>query len=443
MKNANARRIAYDIFKEIMSDNKYSNLAIKQRLTNETKKQDRAFITKLVYGTLEHLITIDYIISLYAKKSIKPAIKDILRLGVYQIYYLNVPDSAACNESVRLAKELGKDGAASFINAVLRNISRDKENLAFPDKKDLVKYLSVIYSYPEHIVKLLINDYGQDTAEKIMAFEANNDFTVRPNVTKINCEDLTKKFIDNGFIVKNSSLIKEALIVNDSDIISSELYKKGFLSIQSESSMLAAQTVVNAVSKIKAPTILDACAAPGGKTFYIKEHVKDSKLTSWDIHEHRVKLIDASASRLGLLEIKTEAQDATILKEEYIEYFDAVLIDAPCSGLGVIYSKPDIKYSSSEADLKEIKKLQRKILDTCSKYVKNSGALIYSTCTILKDENENMVNEFLEKNRSFKKKQINDLINIDNKHIANGYAQMLNINTGHEGFFIAGMVKNT
>jgi len=443
MKNVNTRRIAYDIFKEIMSDNKYSNLAIKQRLTKETNKQDRAFITKLVYGTLEHLITIDYIISLYAKKSVKPAVKDILRLGVYQIYYLNVPDSAACNESVRLAKELGKDGITSFINAILRNVSRDKENLAFPNKKDLVKYLSVLYSYPEHIVKLLIKDYGQDTAEKIMAFEANNSFSIRANVNKITTEELNKKLTENGFELKTSSLTKEALIAYDSDIISSEFYKDGLISIQSESSMLAAQTVVSALSNIKNPNVLDACAAPGGKTFYIKEHVKDSKLVCWDIHEHRVKLINAGASRLGLLDIKTETQDATILKEEYIDFFDAVLIDAPCSGLGVIASKPDIKYSSSEADLKEIIILQRKILKTCAKYVKNGGTLIYSTCTILKDENEHMVNEFLENNKSFKKIPISEFIDIDNKHIVNGYAQMLNINTGHEGFFIAGMVKNT
>ena len=443
MRQTNARHIAYDILKNITSKGQYSNLALKKRLKFDVSKQDRAFVTQLVYGTLEHLLTIDYIISLYAKKNVKPAIKDILRLGIFQIYYLDVPDSAACNESVKLAKEIGKEGTSSFINAVLRNVSRDKEKIIWPDRKDTVRYLSVIYSYPMHIIKLLINDYGAELTEKIISFVPKNELVIRANTIRISSDELMNLLLSKGIESTKSNLAKDAIITNDSSIVDSEMYDKGLFSVQSESSMLAAQAACEAANRFQSPRILDACAAPGGKTFYIKEHIKNANITAWDVHEHRVKLIEAGIKRLGLIGITAEEQDATELVEEYLGSFDVVLIDAPCSGLGVIASKPDIKYSMSEADLAEIEELQKNILGTCSKYLKPNGVLIYSTCTILKNENERMANHFLENNSDFKKIEISELIDIDKINIENGYAQLLNINTGHDGFFIAGMVKQT
>lgn len=439
----NARHIAYDTLKNIISNGQYSNLALKEALNRDIQKQDRAFITQLVYGTLEHLITIDYIISLYAKRRVKPAIKNILRLGVYQIYYLNVPDSAACNESVNLAKALGKQGAASFINAVLRNVARNKDKLIWPDRSDLIKYLSIRYSYPEHIVKILINDYGEQTAEGIMSFIPDNELIVRANVTKVTTEELLKLLENDGIEVKRSNLAREALIVkNSNNLINSELYKNGLFSVQSESSMLAAEAVCDAAQQFDIPNVLDACAAPGGKTFYIREHLKDANITALDIHEHRVDLIKSGAKRLDLSNIEKKVQDATIINKKFTNNFDIILIDAPCSGLGVIASKPDIKYNLKESDILSIEKLQESILENCKNYLKKNGIIIYSTCTILKNENERRINAFLNKNTEFTKIDIKELLQIDENHITNGYAQLLNINTGHEGFFIAGMVKN-
>lgn len=439
----NARHIAYDTLKNIINNGQYSNLALKEAFNKDIPKQDRAFITQLVYGTLEHLITIDYIISLYAKRHIKAAIKNILRLGVYQIYYLNVPDSAACNESVNLAKKLGKQGAASFINAVLRNIARDKEKLIWPDRSDLIKYLSIKYSYPEHIVKIFINDYGEQTAESIMSFIPDNELVIRANVTKVTTEELVKLLENNKIELKKSGLASEALIVkNSSDLINSKLYKDGLFSVQSESSMLAAEAVCNAAQRFNKPDVLDACAAPGGKTFYIREHLKDANVTALDIHEHRVELIKSGAKRLDLLDIETKVQDVTVVNKNFTNKFDIILLDAPCSGLGVIASKPDIKYNLKESDILSIENLQESILENCKNYLKKNGIIIYSTCTILKNENERRINAFLDKNTEFTKIDIKELLHLDEKHINNGYAQLLNINTGHEGFFIAGMVKN-
>ena len=443
MKQVNARRIAYEAIRNILGKGQYTNLALKEAFTNDIPILDRSFITQLVYGTIEHLITIDYIISIYAKKSIKPAIKDILRLGVYQVYYLNVPDSAACNESVKLAKEIGKEGTSSFINAILRNISREKDKIIFADKKDIVNYLSIVYSYPIHIVKRLLDDYGSKTAEEIMKYTAENYLSIRPTVTKISKEELCNSLEKMGIEILPGALSKEAILIKNSNMISSDLYKEGLFSIQSESSMLSAQAVCSAAQNIEKPLILDACAAPGGKTFYIKEHLKNAKITAWDLHEHRVKLIVSGIKRLGLSDIAVKTQDACELVKDYINKYDIVLIDAPCSGLGVVASKPDIKYNLTEEDLAQIESLQKNILNTCSNYVKPGGKLIYSTCTILKNENERMIDSFLTENDSFEKIDVGTLIDIEEKHKAFGYAQLLNINTGREGFFIAGLVKRT
>ena len=348
-----------------------------------------------------------------------------------------------CNESVILAKEIGKTGTASFINAILRNVSRDKNKLIWPDNKDTVNYLSIIYSYPVHIVKMIINDYGVELAEQIMSYAPKNELIIRANASKITQQQLIELLQAEGVDYKKSSLAKEALAVNDNSLINSELYNKGLFSVQSESSMLAAEAACTAAKRFTNPTILDACAAPGGKTFYMKEHVKDAKITAWDVHEHRVQLIEAGIKRLELYVIYVKTQDATVLKEECINSFDVVLIDAPCSGLGVIASKPDIKYSLSESDIITIEALQKNILDTCSKYLKVGGVLIYSTCTILRNENERRVDAFLKENTAFEKIDITDLVDIEDINITNGYAQLLNINTGHEGFFIAGMVKRS
>jgi len=371
----------------------------------DINSKDRAFITELVYGIVKNKLRLDYIISQFSK--IKPSkmskrILNILRLGVYQIIFLDrVPDFAAVNESVNLAKRLENKNAAAFVNAVLRAILREKHNIAYPDaKKEPEKYLSVYYSFPEWMIKRWLELFGYDFTEALCkAFNEKAKTCVRVNTLKTSKEELEAIFAAEEVKTSPALYMDEALYIESSPpLLSLTSFKEVLFLPQDESSMIAAK-ILGAISGDR---ILDVAAAPGGKTSFFAQSMKNNgHITAWDIHPHRVKLLEDTCRRLGISIVKAEAKNAKDLDVESLNGYDKVLVDAPCSGLGIIRRKPDIKWSKVPEDIIALKAEQQKILEVCARYVKPGGILVYSTCSIEPEENQIIVDSFLKKNKDF------------------------------------------
>jgi 16S rRNA (cytosine967-C5)-methyltransferase len=435
------RHIALKILKEVNHDGKYANIGLKENLRGETfSDRDLAFITQLVYGTLERQITLDYFLKKFATfKRVNPWIMNILRLGAYQIIYLDrVPDSAACNEAVKLCKKYGLFALQGFVNGILRNLSRNKDKLVLPDEKlSVSENLSLQYSYPKWLIEKWIGDYGiQLTEDIVKPTDMGDAISIRVNTMKTSAADLKEILRDSGITVEDGYHLNEALrIINTGDIESNPLYRNGYFTIQGESSMLDAHVV----DPQPGETILDACSAPGGKAIHMAELMKgQGRVVAWDVHEHRVDLIKRNISRMGARIVQPTVNDAAILKEEYIDSFDRVLIDAPCSGFGIIHKKPDIKLKADPAALKEMARLQSRILNTCSNYVKPGGILVYSTCTINPQENEDMIKCLLEERQDFQLEDPSPFMPDSLKSaLKDGMIQLIPSRHLTDGFFIA------
>lgn len=438
------RETALRILYEINKNEAYSNISLNKYLNRKSLKEiDKAFITELVYGTLKWQLTIDWIISQFSNiklKKLSDWILNILRIGVYQLLFMDkVPASAACSESVNLAKKYGHAGSVRYVNGVLRNIERGKGDIKFPEKdKDIVKYLEIKYSHPEWLVKLWLDYYGSCFTEALL--KANNqvaDVSVRVNTLKTTKEELINELKANGLEVLPGKYMKQALILTGPSSISRlEAFKKGLFQVQSESSMLVGQILDPQPGEF----IIDVCSAPGGKATHIAEIMKDKgTILARDIYEHKLELIKEAALRLGLNSIKTEIWDAVNTDEKYIKKADRVLVDAPCTGLGIIRRKPDIKYSKIGKDIKSIAELQIKILKASSHYVKPGGVMVYSTCTISPEENNNVVEAFLSEVKDFCLEDFSDKLpeNLDRYGYKEGYMQLYPNVHETDGFFIA------
>jgi 16S rRNA (cytosine967-C5)-methyltransferase len=398
---------------------------------------------------LNRKLTIDYFIERYSSVKIKklsPWILNILRMGIYQLLFTDrIPVSAACNESVRLAKKYGHMASSRYVNAVLRNIARSRDNLPYPDKdRELLAYLSVRYSHPQWMVEEWLERFREEFTEGLLL--ANNKvplFTVRTNTLKISKENLVELLAGEGFEVEDGKYLKDAIIIkNPVAVQKMEAFRKGYFQVQDESSML--------VSKVLDPkpgeTVLDVCSAPGGKSTHIAQLMKnEGTLISRDVHEHKIKLIDEAKNRLGMDIIKTEVFDATTLDRGLVGKIDRVLVDVPCTGLGIIRRKPDIKWSRSSGDKKEIAALQERILSVASKYVKKGGVLVYSTCTIEPEENEERVERFIKENGDFYLEDLSGLIpqTLKKEGLNKGYLQLYPNIDGVDGFFIARMIRGS
>lgn len=441
-----ALKILYDIDKK----GAYSNISLNKYLEGqEFKDLDKAFITDIVYGTLKWRLTIDYIIGKFSSikmKKLSPWILNVLRLGIYQLVFTDkIPVSAAVNESVKLAKRYGHAASSGFVNAVLRNIARNKDGFQYPDrKKDPVGFLSVKYSHPEWMVRDWFNRYGEEFTEGLLI--SNNKippFTVRVNTLKTSKKELADKLRDDGFEVEDSKYIEDALIIkNPSSVQNMDAFIKGYFQVQDESSML--------VGKVLDPKpeefVLDVCSAPGGKSTHIAQLMNNKgTVIARDVHEHKIRLIGDAKRRLGLNIIKAEVFDATILDEESVGKADRVLVDAPCTGLGILRRKPDIKWARNTGDKEEIVRLQEKILDTSSKYVKPGGVLVYSTCTIEPEENQQVVERFILGNKEFYFEDISPFVpaELNKDSEKKGYIQLYPNSDGTDGFFIARMRKRS
>lgn len=431
-KECSPRELALDVLLAVTRDGEYSHIALKNTLDKYQylEKQERAFITRLVEGTLENMIRIDYILNAFSKTKVhkmKPVIRCILRSGVYQICFMDaVPDSAACNEAVKLAGKRGFHTLKGFVNGVLRNIARNKENIVYPSKEtEWEKYLSVMYSLPEWLVCQWEEEYGREITKKIaQVFLEEKPTCIRVNTEQITKEALIKELTEEGIAVTESKEIEEALYISGYDYLNKiSAFRKGYFYIQDISSMMVARTA----DPQKGNLILDVCAAPGGKSIHMAQLMQGTgRVIARDLTPYKVALIEENIRRCKVTNMEAECADARIFDAAMEEKADIVIADLPCSGLGVIGKKKDIKYKMTKEKEAELVRLQREILETAVRYVKPQGKLIYSTCTIHRAENE--------ENAAWLAEHFPELDLISQKQIFPG-------EQGNDGFFIAGFRK--
>lgn len=401
-----ALKMLYKIDKEHAYSNIVLNEEIKQNRQNLSEK-DIGLISEIVYGVITWKLTLDEIIKKHSKiklKKISPWILNVLRMGIYQIIFLDkIPKSAAVNESVNLAKRYGHVSSSNYVNAILRRIEKTDFEELFKIEDDIER-ISKTTSMPDWIVKELLNNNNINEVEQICKnSNLKSQVTIRINKLKTNKEELIKKLNEQNIVcqdieIKESSAVDFLILNKIRNIENLDLFKDGYFTVQDVSAGLTAKILNPKPNEI----VLDACSAPGGKTTYMAE-LMDNKgiIEAWDIHEHRTKLVEQNAKRLGVDIIKTQVKDASIYDEKLNEKFDKILLDVPCLGIGVIKRKPDIKWQRKIEDIQEITKIQKLILDKCSKYLKHGGELVYSTCSILKEENEDIISEFIKENEEF------------------------------------------
>ena len=401
-----ARETALKILYKIDEEKAYSNIVLNSEIKKQKEKlqrKDIGLISEIVYGVTTWRITLDEIIEKYSKiklKKISKWILNILRMSIYQIIFLDkIPKSAAVNEGVNLAKKYGNRGSIGFTNAVLRKVDK-KDYTELFEEKDNIKRISITTSMPEWII-LELKKEGV-SIEKIEEICKNSNIrpsiSVRINNLKINKQELKEKLQEKG-IKTEDGILNDFLILNNiKDIENMEEFTQGYFTVQDEVAGLTALVL----NPQPGENVLDACSSPGGKTTYLAELMKNQgNIVATDIHEHRTKLVENAAKRLGINIIKTSVQDATIFNENYKEKFDKILLDVPCLGIGVLKRKPDIKWQKEQKDVDEISKIQYKILENCSKYLKKNGEIVYSTCSIFKKENERIIEKFIKNNLEF------------------------------------------
>ncbi len=402
MTKINIREIALLSIIEIMEKGKMSHLVLAQVLKKYQylEKQDRAFLSRLVEGTIERIITLDYILNQFSSvptEKMKPVIRNILRLSLYQILYMDgVPESAACNEAVKLAEKKGFKNLKGFVNGILRTIERRKDSIQYPDeKKEGTWYLSVFYSTPEWIIKQWIEQYGIEKARKMLevSYKEERGISVRCNIEKRTKEEIRQMLEKEGVVVEECSYPDYALRISGYDYLEGlEAFREGFISVQDINSMMAAEKC----GVKKGDFVLDVCAAPGGKSIHIAEKLNSTgHVEARDLSKNKVNFIQENIERSGLKNIEAVVQDALVLTEKDENRADIVIADLPCSGLGVIGKKNDLKYKMTEEAQKELKQLQQKILSVVWRYVKKGGILFYSTCTVNKKEKEENTEWFL------------------------------------------------
>lgn len=427
-----ARNIALKSLYEINIKQAYSNIVL-DKFINENREKlsnlDINFISELVYGVVTWKLTLEYIIQKYSKTKIKKMsdwVKNILYLGSYQILFLEkVPKSAAVNESVNLCKKYNFK-SVGLVNAILRKIEKsDYKELS--NITNSITRISLKYSIPEWIVKKFCDEYGEEETANIC-----QNLNLRPNISvRIN---RLKGKVELG---EKGILEDFRTITGTKNITKTKEYIEGNITIQDEAAGLSSFVLAPKEGEM----VLDACSAPGGKTTYLAELMHNKgKIIAWDIYEERLKQVNQNAKRLGIDIIQTEVHDATKLKEEYVEKFDKILLDVPCLGLGVIRRKPDIKWNRQEDDIKEISDIQFNILKTCSKYLKRNGTLVYSTCSMLKEENDAIIEKFI-KEENFETVNIEEQIpNEFSKITTKDMVQFLP-SQKHDGFFITMLKK--
>ncbi|MBQ4510616.1 MAG: 16S rRNA (cytosine(967)-C(5))-methyltransferase RsmB [Clostridia bacterium] len=426
----NPRQLALKSLVKTDTGSVFSNLEINTTLERaKLSPSDRGLYTALYLGVLEKKMSLDYVIEQYSNiplSEIDVETLNILRLGIYQLYYMDkIPDYSATNESVSLANKRTK----GFINAIIRSFIRDGKKINFPKEKH--QRVSIEYSYPMEIIDLFINSYGEDTAYGLIT-KSVNDKTVslRVNTLKAKPQDIVSVLTlreDNPQLI--GDIVKTNLPIKDIK----DLIDNGLVFVQDEASRICSMVVDAKPSD----TVLDACACPGGKTFSMSIDMENKgEVIACDLHASKLSLISKGAKKLGIDIISAKEQNGKAYNGEYCEKFDKVLCDVPCSGLGIVFKKPDIKYKSID-NINNLPSVQYEILSNCAKYVKKGGILVYSTCTLNKAENENNVLKFLNENRDF----IPLDFEIRNAKSQNGMYTFMPHIDGTDGFFVARMKR--
>lgn len=419
----NERQTAFQILNRIERSTAYSNLVLDAELRRiGTDAMSSGLITALVYGVTERKITLDYILASFLRqplKKLRPEVLTILRMGVYQLKFMDkIPPSAAVNESVKLVKANGCAYAAGLVNSVLRKAACSE--IAYPDATDFPLYLSIRYSCPMPLVLHYIENYGAEDAEGILKESIGAVPTIiRVNTLKTDTKALQALFLQSGIQAETTPLPNTLLLKNTGALEHNALYRQGLFHVQD----LASAYCVQALDAQAGQTVIDICAAPGGKTFTAAQSMQNSgKIFAFDLYEHRVKLIADGAKRLGVEIIEARKHDASVLNSDLIGCADRVLCDVPCSGLGTIRRKPEIRYKDL-ALIDNLPNLQYNILSTASKYLKKGGILVYSTCTLNRAENDAVCDRFLQGFPDFEKTE--------------AYRTLMPHKDGTDGFFFA------
>ena len=442
------RELVLGILLEVTRDGEYSHIALRNVLSKYQylDKKERAFITRVTEGTLEHMIEIDYIINQFSTVKVnkmKPVIRNILRSAVYQLKYMDsVPNSAACNEAVKLATKKGFSSLKGFVNGVLRNIERNLDTVTYPKKTNLVEYFHVKYSMPKWILEQWLSKYNIETVEKMLVdFQKEKPTTIRCNLNRMSKAELISALELEGVEVKEHPYLPYALTISGYDYLADlKSFQQGAFHVQDISSMLVTQIAGPAQDDY----VIDVCAAPGGKALHMAEVLQGTgHVEARDLTDYKVNLIEDNIMRSGMNNIKAVRMDATVLDEESIEKADAVIADLPCSGLGVLGKKTDLKYKMTEQTQEELVKLQREILSTVKQYVRPGGTLVYSTCTIHEAENEGNVEWFLKENPEFELISIDESLchELRGSVVNKGCLQLLPGVHESDGFFIAKFKK--
>jgi 16S rRNA (cytosine967-C5)-methyltransferase len=439
------REEALHILSEINQKGAYSTLAIKKNLEMESQRKDANFIRELVYGVLENKRLIDKIIeesSSVKLRKIHPMILEIIRIGVYQLLFLDhIPESAAVNESVKLAKAYGHKGTIGYVNGVLRGIAAKKsyyKSIEFMSGEEMV---AVKFSHPDFMVDIWVEQYGIDFTKKLLT--ANNSvppFTIRVNTLKCKVEELRSLLLSKGIQAVKGQLAEDSLIIrNPHEIISTEEYNNGLFTIQDEASMMVTEAMNPEIGSV----VLDVCAAPGGKSTHIAQWMNDEGIViSRDIYPHKIILINHIKDRLGISSIDAQLHDAFVFDNELEGKVDYCLVDAPCSGLGLIRRKPDIKWTRTVDELKALSQMQNKMIQTASSYLKVGGVLLYSTCTLNNQENLGVIRNFLNNDSRFKLTPIEfNSGKVVSETQEYGYLELYPHIHDSDGFFIARMQR--
>jgi 16S rRNA (cytosine967-C5)-methyltransferase len=429
----NIRQIALRILDEYEAGGKFINLALSSHLTDKLSREEKAALTALLYTSVERKLTYDYYICALAGRSeedIDPHTKNILRLGLCQLIDMHsIPDFAAVNETVKLAE--GK-GERAFVNGILRAAARQKDNMPCPkEEKNYRRYLSVKYSFPLATVKHFDALYGREDTESLLVFFNNEKYTdITVNTLKISVEEYKAQLMKKGITVEENPLVSSSLRIRES-VNPERLYgfKEGYFFVQDRASAVA-----SAILRVgEDDLVVDCCSAPGGKSFASAILSGDkAEIHSFDLHESKLSLIESGRDRLGLSSIVVDARDALTPDDQLLFRADKVICDAPCSGLGVLGKKPDLRYKDSSV-MTELPPLQYNILTASSKYLKVGGELVYSTCTLNPDENELIVEKFLSENSGFEAVPFT----VGNLESKNGMLTLLPHIHGTDGFFIA------
>jgi 16S rRNA (cytosine967-C5)-methyltransferase len=445
MKAKNVREVALETLLAVEEKEAYSNLLLNNMIeTHRLSERDVRLLTEIVYGTIQRRDTLDYYLAPFLKKARKLErwVRVLLRLTLYQVLYLDrIPDRAAIFEAVEIAKKRGHQGIASLVNGVMRAILRQGvpplENI-----EDEVERLAVATSHPRWLVKRWVEQYGWMETKRMC--ETNllpPKQTARVNTARITIAETLDRLRQEGMEVSRGEVAAEAIQAKKGNLANTEAFRRGWITIQDESSMLVAR----ALGPKEHERVLDSCAAPGGKSTHIAELMNNTgQVICADIHEHKVNLIEENAKRLQLTNISARTLDSRRLGEVFErETFDKILVDAPCSGFGVIRRKPDIKYAKTEADIPSLAALQREILDAVAPLLKKGGTLVYSTCTIDHEENEAVIAQFLNDHPEFSpdetmKQRLPEKVQ---PYVRNGQLHLLPHYFGSDGFFIASLRK--